>query len=132
LTRQRGRQERQRHVTLGKQVPARLHPQRREEALPQSSTEVRTAGHSVKLAIQPADNIKAPSVNRLAPAGLLVVAAEHSARHQSGLSVLFLAQDEVLMAALAGVVTPEAPMAVVAREALTEEVVEGAADKLKE
>ncbi len=56
----------------------------------------------------------------LVQAGLL--AAEALADHPVGLSVRLLGAGEVLPAASMAVVTPEAPMAVAASGALTEEV----------
>lgn len=83
-----------------------LHPRRPEKALPQSSTEVRTAGHSANLAIW-VDNIEATSAHGLAQAGLLV-AAEASLRQQEGLSVCLLGAGEVLSAAFVVVAALEA------------------------
>ncbi len=103
-------------------------PQGPEKALPQSSTEVRTAGHTANIAIQ-VDNIEAPSAHGLAQAGLLVT--EASVHDQTALSVRLLGADEVLSAALVAVVTQGTSMAVVALEVLTGEAMEATA-KLKE
>jgi hypothetical protein len=85
---------------------------------------VRTAGHSVNLAIL-VDNIEASKAHGLAQAGLLV--AEASVGHQAGLLAHLLWEGEVLSAALVVVVTPETSMAVEGLEVLTEEVMEEAA-----
>lgn len=106
-----------------------LHPRRPEEARPQSSAEVRAAGPTAKGAIQ-GDPIEAPVAPGLAQAGLL--AAEALAGHPAGLSVRLRGAGEVLPAASMAVVTPEAPMAVAASGALTEEVMEEAAGRRKE
>ena len=110
-----------------------LHPWKPEEALPQSSTEVRTAGPSVNLAIQ-VDNIKVSSAHGLAQARLIVaveglVAAEALAGHQAGLSARLLGAGEALSAALvAAVVTLEVSMVVAALEVFTEEATEEAVE----
>ena len=89
-------------------------------------------------AIQQGDSIKVSSANPLVQAGPLVVpmlqagrlaAAEALAAHQAGLSVRLLEGGEVLPAAFVGVVTPEAPVAAVALEALTEEATEEAMEE---
>jgi hypothetical protein len=89
--------------------------------LRQSLTEVRTAGHSVNLAIL-ADNIEASRAHGLVQAGLLV---------------RLLLAGEVPSEAFVVVVTLETPVVVVALEVLTEEAamaveVEEATIKLKE
>lgn len=78
--------------------------------LRQSSTEVRTAGHSANLAIL-VDNIEASKAHGLAQAGLL---AEASVGHQARLPVHLLWAGEVLSAAIV----------VAALEVLTEEAME--------
>jgi hypothetical protein len=104
-----------------------MHPQGPEKVLPQSSTEVRMAGHTANMAMQ--DNIEARSAHGLVQAGLLV--AEASVHHRAALAVRLLGVGEVLSAAFVVVVTLGTSMAVVAWEVLTEEAME-ATGKLKE